>query len=144
MPDGPLFSVYRAQVTGVDTGRSAISVAFSLGGNSIPLPHVLIAGNATTGIHWMPAVGDWVLVAYEPGMQPVVIAPYLDPSQQAALTPALAAGEVRLGSGVTTGGQAMLGVDPAVGSGAPASPTHYLRVTVDGGATWYRIALSPD
>lgn len=139
--DGPLYSVYRAQVTGVHAASGTISVAFMLGGNSIPLPHVLIAGNPATGIHWLPAPGDFVLLAYEPGMVPVIIGPYIDASQAALITPPLAAGEVRLGAAVTVDGNALIGADPTIHSGAPGSTTNYMRVTLDGGATWFRIAL---
>jgi hypothetical protein len=35
-------------------------------------------------------------------------------------------------------------VDESVGGSAPGAATHYLRISLDGGSTWYRIALSPD
>jgi hypothetical protein len=35
-------------------------------------------------------------------------------------------------------------VDTLIGASAPGAPTHYLRISLDGGATWYRVALSPD
>lgn len=35
-------------------------------------------------------------------------------------------------------------VDPTIGGSAPGAATNYLRISLDGGTTWFRVALSPD
>ena len=87
------FSIYKAQVLGSDPVSATVALAFSLGGQTIHMPAVQIAGNPSVGISWLPSPGDWVLVAYEPGMQPQVLGPL---SIGGALIPPLAIGEVRL------------------------------------------------
>jgi hypothetical protein len=95
------FALARGQVTGINAAAGTCTVGVLPAGNGVTFSHVVVAGNATSGLHWMPRAGDWVLVAYEPGMQPQIIAPLLDRTQAAQLAPPLAAGEVRLSSAVT-------------------------------------------
>lgn len=148
--DGPIFSVYKAQVMGTDSASGTMTVGLTQGGGSIIVGHCTVAGNSTTGLHWMPFVGDWVLLAYEPGLVAQVLCPLSDMQLAGGMSPPLTAGEVRMAgalaiSGMLTAqGQHVVGTDAVVHGGAPGSTTSNVRVTFDGGVTFYRIALAPD